>query len=84
MPGSPADIVYGLGETILTTVKSSLVLFVIFGVLLAVTHVTLYRWVYPRLPGWLRAETVQLAWKDLRLPALLAVVSVIVGLIIIT
>jgi hypothetical protein len=84
VPGSPADVVYGLGESILATAKSSLVLFVIFGVLLAVTHVTLYRWVYPRLPAWLQAETVQLAWKNLRLPAVLGVVSVILGLVIIS
>jgi len=84
VPGSPADIIYGLGESILATAKSSLVLFVILGVVLAVTHVTLYRWVYSRLPAWLRAETVQLAWKDLHLPGLLTVFSVILGLIIIT
>jgi hypothetical protein len=47
-------------------------------------YVTLFRWVYPRLPAWLRTETVTLTWKDLRLPALLAAVSVILGLIIIT
>jgi hypothetical protein len=36
------------------------------------------------LPGWLRAGTVQLGWKDLRLPAALTIVSVVLGLIIIT
>jgi hypothetical protein len=84
VPGSPADVVYGLGEEILASAKSSLVLFVIFGVVLAGTYVTLYRWVYPRLPAWLRTDTVQLAWKDLRLPGLLAAVSIILGWIVIT
>jgi len=40
--------------------------------------------VYPKLPAWLRTEAIHLTWKDLRLPALLAAVSVILGLIIIT
>lgn len=84
VPGSPIDVVYGLGESILATARSSLVLFVIFGVVLAATYVTLYRWLYPRLPAWLRMDTVQLAWKDMRIPALLAAISVILGVIIIT
>ena len=52
--------------------------------LLAVLYVTLYRKIHPRLPAWLRTETVVLTWKDLRLPALLAAVSVILGILIIT
>jgi hypothetical protein len=84
VPGSPIDVVYGLGEEILVTAKSSLALYAIFGVFLAGTYVTLYRWLYPKLPAWLRTETVRLAWKDLRIPALLAVISVILGLIVIT
>jgi hypothetical protein len=84
VPGSPADVVFGLGEEILTTAKISPALYVIFGGILAGIYVTLYRWVYPRLPVWLRTETVSLAWKDLRFPAMLAAVSVMLGVIIIT
>jgi hypothetical protein len=84
VPGSPIDVVYGLGESILATAKTSLVLYIAFGLILAGTYVTLYRWAFPRLPDWLRTETAQLAWKDLRIPALLAVSSVAIGLIIIT
>jgi hypothetical protein len=84
VPGSPADVVYGLGEDILMTARTSPILYVVFGLILAGTYVTLYRWVYLKLPAWLRTETVTLIWKDLRLPALLAAVSVILGLIIIT
>ena len=82
--GSPIDVVYGLGEEILSIAKMTSVLYLISGVILAVIYVTLYRWMVPRLPAWLRTETVQLAWKDLRLPAVLAAVSVVIGLIIIT
>ncbi len=84
VPGSPADVVYGLGEEILTSAKSSLNLYLITGAVLAGTYVTLYRWANPRLPAWLRADTVQLTWKDLSLPTSLAVVSVILGILIIT
>jgi len=83
VPGSPIDVVYGLGEDILMTARTSPILYVVFGLILAGTYVTLYRWVSPILSAWLRTDTVQLAWKDLRLPALLAVVSVILGVMII-
>ena len=52
--------------------------------LVGVLYLTLYRWISPRLPSWLRSETVALTWKDLRIPALLAVLSVLLGLLIIT
>jgi len=53
-------------------------------VLIAAIYLGLYRWIYPRLPAWLRTETVNLTWKDLRLPGIFWAVSVVVGLIIIT
>jgi hypothetical protein len=84
VPGSPVDVEYGLGEEILGTARSSLTLFVVFGLVLAGTYVTLYRWAYPRLPAWLRTETVSLTWKDLRLSAVLAAISVVLGVMIIT
>jgi hypothetical protein len=83
VPGSLADVVYGLREDILMTARTSPILYVVFGLILAGTYVTLYRWVNPRLPAWLRTETVALTVKDLRLPALLAAVSVILGVMII-
>ncbi len=60
------------------------VVYLISGVILTVIYVTLYRWMYPRLPALLVTETVQLVWKDLRSPALLAAVSLVIRLIIIT
>jgi hypothetical protein len=83
VPGSPADVVYGLGEDILMTARISPILYVVFGLILAGTYVTLYRWVYLKFPAWLRTETVNLTWKDLRLPALLAVTCVFLGVMII-
>ena len=83
VPGSPIDVVYGLGEDVLMTARTSLVLYLIFGMVLAGTYVTLYRWVHPKLPAWLRTETISLTWKDLRFPAVLAAICVILGVIII-
>lgn len=84
VPGSAADVVYGLGEDILMTARISPILYVVVGLILAGTYVTLYRWAYQRLPAWLHTETVQLVWKDLRLPAVLAAISVAMGILIIT
>jgi uncharacterized membrane protein len=84
VPGSPIDVQYQLGGEIIQTANTTPILAGIMGVLIAAIYVGIYRWVYRRLPAWLRTETVQLAWKDLRLPALLATISVILGLIIIT
>ena len=33
--------------------------------------------------GWLRSETATLTWQDLRLPAVLWAVSLVIGLIIV-
>ena len=50
---------------------------------LGVIYLTLYRLIYPRIPSWLKTETVLLTWKDLRIPALSAAACVILGLILI-
>jgi len=84
VPGSPIDVQYQLGGEIIQTANTTPILAGIIGVLIAAIYVGLYRWIYPKLPAWLPTETVSLTWKDLRLPALLAAVSVILGLIVIT
>ncbi len=78
VPGTPIDVVYH--EQVLNGIWQFYLLVVL---LLGVIYLTLYRQIHPRLPAWLRTETVALTWKDLRLPALLAAVSVILGLILI-
>jgi len=84
VPGSPADIRYMEGGVIIASANNVAIFLPILGVLFAVIYLTLFRKIYPKLPAWLRTETVQLTWRDLRLPALLAVVSVVIGLIVIT
>jgi hypothetical protein len=84
IPGSPIDIQYQLAGEIIQTANTTPILAGIVGVLIAAIYVGLYRWMYPKLPAWLRTETVNLTWKDLRLPGILSAVSVIVGFIIIT
>ena len=83
VPDSPIDREYFLGQEIVSGASILLVAQMVIWTLLAVLYVTLWRQAYPRLPAWLRTETVALTWKDLRLPAMLAVISVILGLIII-
>ena len=82
VPGSPIDREYFLGQEIIAEANAFIPQTVI-GLILAVLYLTLYRKIAIRLPAWLRTETVALTWKDLRLPALLAAVSVVIGLIII-
>jgi hypothetical protein len=83
VPGSPIDVQYQLAGEIIQTANSTPIMAGIVGVLIAAIYVGPYRWIYPKLPAWLRTETVNLTWKDLRLPGILWAVSVIVGLIII-
>jgi hypothetical protein len=83
VPGSPIDREYFLGQEIIAQANAFIPQTVI-GLILAVLYLTLYRKIAVRLPAWLRTETVALTWKELHLPALLATVSVILGLIIIT
>jgi hypothetical protein len=80
--GSPIDLEYFMGREILFSANLGFVFPLIFFVL-AVLYVTLFRKLYPRLPAWLRNETVNLTWKDLRLPGILWAVSVVIGLIIV-
>ena len=83
VPGSPYDVQYSIAAELIPNANAFAPGTVIWAIL-AVLYVTLFRWIQPRLPAWLRTETVALTWKDLRLPAVLAVISVILGLIIIT
>jgi len=83
VPGSPIAVQYYLAEEILKSANNAPIVGVMIGVLLAVIYIMLYRRVYPRLPVGLQTETVTLAWRDLRIPALLSVISVILGIIII-
>ncbi len=82
VPGSPIDLEYFAGREILAGADSFL-LTLVLGVILAGLYTTLFRKLYPRLPAWLHSGTAALAWKDLLLPGLLWLVSLVIGLIII-
>jgi hypothetical protein len=84
VPGSPIDIQYDKTGEIFNSAAIFLISGTLSGVLFAVIYVTLYRRVYLRLPAGLRTETRIVDWKDLRLPALLFLISTIFGVIIIT
>jgi hypothetical protein len=81
VPGSPIDLEYFAGREILLSVNNFLFLYI--GIVLAILYVTVFRRLYPRLPAWLRTDSVELTWKDLRLPALLWACTVAIGLIVV-
>ena len=83
VPGSPIDIIYHQGTMIIQEASGIGSFDVLLMLFLGVIYLTLFRLIYPRLPSWLKSETALLTWKDLRLPALLAGLSVVLGLILI-
>jgi hypothetical protein len=83
VPGSPIDTIYYEGTLVIWSATANGLGFLLDATGLAVIYLTLYRLIYPRLPSWLKSETVLLTWKDLRIPALSAAACVIVGLILI-
>ena len=82
MPGSPADVQYQLEKEILISAKYR-PLFSLVGVLLSVIYMTLYRWIYKKLPAGLRMEKVNLFWRDISYPGLLFTISMILGIIVV-
>jgi hypothetical protein len=83
VPGSPIDTIYHQGTMIIQEASGIGPFDVLLMLFLGVIYLTLYRLIYPRIPSWLKTETVLLTWKDLRIPALSAAACVIVGLILI-
>ncbi len=82
VPASRFVIQYHLSGEILQSANA--ILWVpIQGLALAVLYLTLYRRMSTRLPAGLRTATAQLGWSDLRIPGLLAAISLIVGLAVI-
>ena len=81
VPGSYIDNLYLLGVEILQSANMLAILLPILGALLAVLYVTFFRRI--KLPAWLQTETSTLTWNALRLPVMLAVISGILGLLII-
>ena len=84
VPGSPIDVRYHLAEEIIVSANYRPLVLGFVGALLALIYITLYRRVYERLPAGLRTEGVSLSWRDLWYPAILCIISVVLGLIAIT
>ncbi len=84
VPGSPIDLRYQRGSEIIQAANETPILAGIMAVVIAVVYVSLYRWIYPRLPAWIRTVTVQLTWRDLRLPAFLSACCVVIGLAVVS
>ena len=82
VPGSPIHAEYFVGPEIMGSATSILPMTLI-GAALGFIYVTFFRWIFPKLPAWLRTQTAELAWSDLRVPALLAALSIVIRLIVI-
>lgn len=82
VPGSDFNYRYLDGAGIIESANMMAVAMPILGGLLAIAYATLYHRIQIK-PSILRTETSILNWNDLRLPAVLAVVSITVGLLII-
>ncbi len=83
VPGSPIDVQYQLGPEIIQTANLLVPLAVVVGIVLALIYATLYPCVYRRLAASMRTEAKELAWRDLRWPAVWFVASVVIGMILI-
>jgi hypothetical protein len=81
---SPIDVQYYLAHEIILSAYYRPIFMGSIGILLALIYITLYRSLYRRIHASLRTENVDLTWKNLRLPTVLATVSVILGILIIT
>lgn len=65
----------------ITRAYTYLIIGVLLGVVLTVVYVTLYRRYVRRLPRTLQTEKVTLAWRDIRIPGVLAAVFVVLLLL---
>jgi hypothetical protein len=82
VPGSDFNYRYLEGVSIIESANVMAVAMPLLGGLLAIAYMALYHKIQPSL-AFLHTKTAALTWKDLRLPAALAVVSILVGLFII-
>ncbi len=81
VPGSPIDNQFHLAAEQRAAVYGAPLVALITGALASVLYLTFYRWVYRIVPASLQTAKVALTWKDLRIPALLFLVSVTLGII---
>ncbi len=82
VPGSPFARRWHLANEILLSTNAYVAL-VLFGLLAALLYVTLYRWLEPRLPAWLRSEPVAPSWQGIEIPGLLGAASFVIGMVVV-
>jgi hypothetical protein len=83
VPGSRADVQFHMREKIISSATNGISVGLFYGVLFALVYFTLYRVIERRLPACLRTEKINLAWRDLLIPGILSVISIVVGILII-
>lgn len=83
VPGSPIDLQYHLAPQIISSAYFRPIFMGSVGILLALIYITLYRYLYQKVPAYLRTEVVSLSRRNMWYPALLFIISMILGLLVI-
>ncbi|MFW9958535.1 MAG: hypothetical protein ACFFCT_10730 [Candidatus Odinarchaeota archaeon] len=83
VPGSPADVQLHMGEQLISSTISGILGVLIIAALFILVYFTLFPIVERRLPATLRTERRNLVWKDLLIPGILCVISIVIGILLI-
>jgi hypothetical protein len=81
IPHSPFLNQYDLVQEALSTLSMQLFVNLAIGVILGVVYAFVYRAFSKKLPAAWRVELRAVTWRDLSLPAVLAVISILIGLV---
>jgi len=83
VPGSRADIQLHMGEDIISSAIYSVYGGMVMGALFILIYFTLYPITERKFPAYLRTEKKNLVWRDLLIPGILGVISIVVGILLI-
>ncbi|MFW9949988.1 MAG: hypothetical protein ACFFKA_07675 [Candidatus Thorarchaeota archaeon] len=83
VPGSRADVQLNMGEQIISSAIYAVYGGLIMGALFILIYFTLYPIIKRKFPAYLRTEKKNLVWRDLLIPGILGVISIVVGILLI-
>jgi hypothetical protein len=83
VPGSPADVQLHWGEQLISSAFNGAYAGLLMAALFILMYFTLYPIIERKFPAYLRTEKRNLVWRDLLIPGILCVISIVVGILII-
>ncbi len=83
VPGSRADVQLHMGEQIISSAIYGVYGGLVMGALFILIYFTLYPIIERKFPAYLRTEKKNLVWRDLLIPGILSVISIVVGILLI-